>query len=73
MCFAGVSLKSSLHKIFLLAFTDPLTAVCVSIVILYRGKDYKNPYLKCKHPNPSFLYHLHVQGKEKVGFKPLAI
>lgn len=26
MCFAGVSLESSLHKIFLLAFTDPLTA-----------------------------------------------
>jgi len=29
MCFAGASLKSSLHKIFLLAFADPLTAVRV--------------------------------------------
>lgn len=70
MCLAGVSLKSSLHKI--LAFTDPLTAVRVSIVILYRDKDCKDAYLKCKRPNPRSLYHLHVQGKEKVGFEPLA-
>lgn len=27
MCFAGISLKFSLPKTFLLAFTDPLTAV----------------------------------------------